>query len=41
MIYESMLQDIQKYIPVIGNVNIKTPFAYQVTREVVEVVNTL
>ena len=41
MISDSMLQDIQKYIPVVGDINIKSPFAYQVTREVVEVVNTL
>jgi cyclopropane-fatty-acyl-phospholipid synthase len=39
MISDSLLQDIEKYIPVIGDVNIKSPFAYQLTREVVEVVN--
>ena len=35
------LQDIQKHIPVVGDVNIKSPFAYQATRGAVEVVNTL
>lgn len=36
----TMLQDIEKYIPVVGDVNLKIPFAYKATREVVEVVNT-
>ena len=36
----TMLQDIEKYIPVVGDVNIKSVFAYKATREVVEVVNT-
>ena len=36
----TMLQDVEKYIPVVGDVNLKIPFAYQATREVVEVVNT-
>jgi len=35
------LQDIQKHIPVVGDVNIKSPLAYQATRGAVEVVNTL
>lgn len=36
----TMLQDIEKYIPVVGDVNIKSVFAYKATREVVKVVNT-
>ncbi len=36
----TMLQDVEKYIPVVGDVNLKIPFAYQATREVVGVVNT-
>ncbi|HCF29022.1 MAG TPA: SAM-dependent methyltransferase, partial [Cyanobacteria bacterium UBA11049] len=36
----TMLQDIEKYIPVVGDVNLKIPFAYKATREVVGVVNT-
>ena len=36
----TMLQDIEKYIPVVGDVNIKSVFAYKATREVVGVVNT-
>jgi cyclopropane-fatty-acyl-phospholipid synthase len=35
------LQDIQKHIPIVGDVNIKSPFAYQATRGAVEVVNTV
>jgi cyclopropane-fatty-acyl-phospholipid synthase len=35
------LQDIQKHIPIVGDVNIKSPLAYQATRGAVEVVNTL
>ncbi|MDV2992781.1 MAG: Cyclopropane-fatty-acyl-phospholipid synthase [Chroococcidiopsis sp. SAG 2025] len=34
------LQDVEKYIPVVGDINIKTPLAYKTTRGVVEVVNT-
>ena len=41
MTSSSILQDIQKHIPVVGNVNIKSPFAYQATRGAVEVVNTV
>ncbi len=37
----SSLQDIQKHIPIVGDVNIKSPLAYQATRGAVEVVNTL
>ncbi|MCL1463204.1 SAM-dependent methyltransferase [Argonema galeatum] len=36
-----ILQDIEKYIPVVGNVNIKSPLAYKVTRGVVSVVNAV
>ena len=36
----TMLQDIEKYIPVVGDVNFKSVFAYKATREVVGVVNT-
>lgn len=35
------LQDIQKHIPILGDVNSKSPIAYQVTRGAVEVVNTV
>lgn len=35
------LQDIQKHIPIVGDVNITSPLAYQATRGAVEVVNTL
>jgi cyclopropane-fatty-acyl-phospholipid synthase len=35
------LQDIQKHIPIVGDVNIKSPLAYQATRGAVEVVNTV
>ena len=35
----TMLQDIEKYIPVVGDVNFKSVFAYKATREVVGVVN--
>ncbi len=37
----SMLQDIQKHIPVVGDVNSKSPVAYKATRGAVAVVNTL
>lgn len=33
------LQDIEKYIPVLGDINNKTPIAYEATRGVVSVVN--
>jgi cyclopropane-fatty-acyl-phospholipid synthase len=35
------LEDIQKHIPIVGDISIKTPFAYQATRGAVEVVNTV
>ncbi|MBE9199767.1 MULTISPECIES: class I SAM-dependent methyltransferase [unclassified Nodularia (in: cyanobacteria)] len=41
MINSNQLQEIEKYIPLIGDINIKTPFAYQATRGAVEVVNTV
>lgn len=37
----SFLQDIEKYLPLVGDVHIKTPLAYQATRGAVSVVNTL
>jgi len=37
----STLQDIQKHIPVVGDVNSKSPVAYKATRGAVEVVNML
>ena len=37
----SFLQDIEKYIPLVGDVHIKTPLAYQATRGAVSVVNTM
>jgi cyclopropane-fatty-acyl-phospholipid synthase len=39
MTTSTMLQDIERYIPVIGDANIKSPLAYKATRQVVEVVN--
>ncbi len=41
MTANTMLQDIEKYIPVIGDANIKSPLAYKATRQVVEIVNTV
>lgn len=41
MTASTMLQDIEKYIPVVGDVNIKSPLAYNATRGVVEIVNTV
>lgn len=35
------LQNIQRHLPIVGDVNIKSPLAYQVTRGAVEVVNTV
>lgn len=35
------LSNIEKHLPVVGDVNIKSPFAYQATRGVVQVVNAL
>jgi cyclopropane-fatty-acyl-phospholipid synthase len=37
----TILQDIQKHIPIVGDINIKSPLAYQATRGAVEVVNTV
>ncbi len=36
-----VLQDIQKHIPLVGDINIKDPIAYQTTRGVVSVVNAV
>lgn len=36
----TILQDIEKYIPVAGDVTFKSVFVYKDTREVVGVVNT-
>jgi cyclopropane-fatty-acyl-phospholipid synthase len=36
-----VLQDFQKHIPLIGDINIKDPVAYQTTRGVVSVVNAV
>lgn len=41
MNYITSLQDIEKHIPIVGDINIKSPFAYQATRGAVEVVNTV
>ncbi|HYW18795.1 MAG TPA: class I SAM-dependent methyltransferase [Nodularia sp. (in: cyanobacteria)] len=41
MINTNPLQEIEKYIPLIGDINNKTPLAYQATRGAVEVVNTV
>ncbi|MEH2320696.1 SAM-dependent methyltransferase [Nostoc sp.] len=41
MTASTLLQEIEKYIPIVGDINIKTPLAYQATRGVVEVVNTV
>ncbi len=41
MTASTMLQDIEKYIPLVGDVNTKSPLAYQATRGAVEVVNTV
>jgi len=35
------LQDIQKHIPIVGDVNIKSPIAYQVTRTTIALSNAL
>ncbi|MEH2235599.1 SAM-dependent methyltransferase [Nostoc sp.] len=35
------LQSLEKYIPLVGDMNIKTPLAYTATRGAVEVVNTI
>ncbi|WP_292827310.1 hypothetical protein [Nostoc sp. JL33] len=41
MTSSTLLQEIEKYIPIVGDINIKTPLAYQATRGAVEVVNTV
>ncbi len=41
MINSNQLQEIQKHIPLIGDINYKNPLAYQATRGAVEVVNTI
>jgi cyclopropane-fatty-acyl-phospholipid synthase len=41
MNFITSLEDIQKHIPIVGDINIKSPFAYQATRGAVEVVNTV
>ena len=35
----SVLENIEKYIPLVGDVNIKTPLAYKASRGAVKVVN--
>jgi cyclopropane-fatty-acyl-phospholipid synthase len=37
----SSLDNLQKYVPVVGNINEKSPFAYQLTRGAVTAVNTV
>ncbi|MCL6750893.1 class I SAM-dependent methyltransferase [Nostoc sp. CCCryo 231-06] len=41
MTASTLLQEIEKYIPIVGDINIKSPLAYQATRGAVEVVNTV
>ncbi|MEH2392247.1 MAG: class I SAM-dependent methyltransferase [Nostoc sp.] len=41
MTTSTLLQEIEKYIPIVGDINIKSPLAYQATRRAVEVVNTV
>ncbi|WP_009633877.1 SAM-dependent methyltransferase [Synechocystis sp. PCC 7509] len=41
MTYDSTVQDIQRHIPLVGDVSIKSPLAYQLTRGTVEIANTL
>ncbi len=41
MTYDSTLQNIQKHIPLVGDVSSKSPLAYQLTRGTVEIANTL
>ena len=41
MTYTPMFQDFQKHIPLIGDISIKDPIAYQTTRGVVSVVNAV
>jgi cyclopropane-fatty-acyl-phospholipid synthase len=37
----SVIQDIQRHIPLVGDVNTKSPIAYQATRTATEVINTV
>ncbi|MEH1777924.1 MAG: class I SAM-dependent methyltransferase [Nostoc sp.] len=41
MVSLDTLQSLEKYIPLVGDLNIKTPLAYTATRGAVEVVNTI
>ncbi len=41
MTYVNIAQDIQKHIPLVGDINTKSPLAYQLTRGTVEIANTL
>ncbi|MHC5826476.1 MAG: SAM-dependent methyltransferase, partial [Nostoc sp.] len=41
MVSHHTLQSLEKYIPLVGDMNIKTPLAYTATRGAVEVVNTI
>ncbi|MHC5599873.1 MAG: SAM-dependent methyltransferase [Nostoc sp.] len=41
MVSFNTLQSLEKYIPLVGDMNIKTPLAYTATRGAVEVVNTI
>lgn len=41
MSYTSLLQDIEKHIPLVGDLKVKTPIAYQASRGAVAVVNTM
>ncbi|MEH1923176.1 SAM-dependent methyltransferase [Nostoc sp.] len=41
MVYLDTLQSLEKYIPLVGDLNIKTPLAYTATRGAAEVVNTI
>ncbi|MEH1943810.1 MAG: class I SAM-dependent methyltransferase [Nostoc sp.] len=41
MTTSTLLQEIEKYIPLLGDINTKNPLAYQATRGAVEVVNTV
>ncbi|MEH1890166.1 MAG: class I SAM-dependent methyltransferase [Nostoc sp.] len=41
MTTSTLLQEIEKHIPIVGDINIKSPLAYQATRGAVEVVNTV
>ena len=41
MITGTRLQELEKHIPIVGDINIKSPIAYKATRGAVEVVNTV